>query len=144
MKIVTFALLIIFSAVHVIAADTVPSSDLIGHWTGMPQENSILNLQFEGNMKVIWIVNENDNYLNVEAEYVIKKRDDIYLIKIHKFKKKSHTYQIFKGIIRFLDKNKIKMYGEYFKSEEGSKYPDEFGKDTVILNRNTILNKSDT
>jgi hypothetical protein len=143
MKIVKFTLLVIFLPVYLIAADTVSSSDLIGHWTGKPQENAMFTLQFEGNMKAIWIVNENDNSLNVEAEYVIKKRDNIYLIKIHKFNKKSHKYQIFKGIIKFLDKDKIKMYGEYFKSEEGSKYPDEFGKDTVILNRNTIRNKSD-
>ena len=143
MKIVKFTLLVIFLPVYLIASDTVSSSDLTGHWIGMPRENTILILQFEENTKLTWMVNENDEYLKIEAEYNIKKLDDIYLIKIHKFKRKTHKYQIFKGIIKFLDKDKIKMYGEYFKSEEGSKYPDEFGKDTVILNRNKSRNKSD-
>ncbi len=143
MNIVKIILAVIFFPVYLIAADNDPSSDLIGKWNGMPQKNTTLSLQFDGNMNVIWIVDDTDTDVDVEAEYIIKKSDTMYLIKIHNFNKESHAHQIFKGIITFLDKDTIKMYGEYFRSEEGSTYPDEFGKDTVILNRNTNRNKSE-
>ena len=142
MKILKFTLLAIFLPVYLIAADTISSSDIIGHWIGRPKENTTLNLRFEGNMKLTWIVNENDENLMIEAEYVIKKRDDIYLIKIHKFKNKPQKYQIFKGIIKFLDKDNIKLYGENFKSEAESKYPDEFGENSIVLDRKNTQNKS--
>jgi hypothetical protein len=37
----------------------------------------------------------------------------------------------------------MKLYGENFKSEAGSKYPDDFGKDSIILDRNNTQNKPD-
>lgn len=101
----------------------------------MPQKNTALEFIFEKNKKLTWIVSDNGQIDKIEAQYEIKQQGDVHLIKIHKFKNTYYEYQILKGIIKFLDKDKIKMYGEYFKNEKESKYPSNFGEGTVFLMR---------